>query len=197
MSKKAATLTDTKFNQLIKHVENGNHGLRNKAILFLSFKCGLRSKEIASLVLNDVLETDGTIKDELQLLQAYTKGEKHRMVPLSNPKVRKVLQEWVDYRKENDGSLFNAGSPLFRSQKGSFFTANTMVKLLKNLFDKAGRGFEDCSSHSGRRTLITKLVNQGISLNKVKVIAGHESISTTMEYVDTNPDELGQIMKNV
>lgn len=191
MSKKAATLTDTKFNQLVRLVESGNHGLRNKTILFLSFKCGLRSKEIASLRVSDVADTDGVIKDELQLLKAYTKGEKHRMIPLTNPKVRKVLQEWVDYRK-NEG-----GTYLFRSQKGSHFTANTMVKLIKNLFDKAGKGFEDCSSHSGRRTLITKLVNNGISLNKVKVIAGHESISTTMEYVDTNPDELGQIMKNV
>lgn len=195
--KKAATLSDRQFTDLIKRVETGNHGLRNKTILFLSFKCGLRSKEIASLKVSDVLDTDGGIKPELQLLRAYTKGSKHRPVYLTNPKVRKVLQDWIDYRKHTDGSLFNVSAPLFRSQKGSAFSANTMVKLLKNLFEKAGKGFEDCTSHSGRRSLITKLVNSGISLNKVKEIAGHEQIATTMEYVDTNPVELGEIMKRV
>lgn len=72
-----------------------------------------------------------------------------------------------------------------------------MVQLIKNLFMNAGADFEGCSSHSERRTLITKVVNSGISLNKVKEIAGHSNIATTMEYVDTDPVDLANIMKQI
>ena len=65
--------------------------------------------------------------------------------------------------------------------------------MLNNLYKD--NGFDGCTSHTGRLSAITKLVNKGISLNKVKIIAGHNNIQTTMRYVDTNPDELGEIMK--
>ncbi len=72
-----------------------------------------------------------------------------------------------------------------------------MVQLIKNLFTKAGSEFEGCSSHSGRRSLINKVVNSGVSLTKVKEIAGHSNITTTILYVDTNPSDLSAIMKNI
>ena len=65
--------------------------------------------------------------------------------------------------------------------------------MINNLYRV--NGFDGCTSHSGRRSLITKLVNKGISINKVKVIAGHNNIQTTMRYVNTDPIELGEIMK--
>jgi integrase/recombinase XerD len=91
----------------------------------------------------------------------------------------------------------NLNDPLFKSQKGFHFSANSMRILIRNIFKKGGSEFDGCSSHSGRRTLITKVVNSGVSLNKVKEIAGHSSISTTLEYVDTNPNDLSVIMRNI
>ena len=189
----AQTLTDTKLNQLFRLISLGNHAERNNTVIALSHFLALRAKEMASMVISDVIDTDGAIRDVLRLQASYTKGRKHRDLPLSNPKLRKYLQQWVDFRRNNDGCLFNHHAPFFVSQKGLAFSPNSMSRMINNVYRK--NGFDGCTSHSGRRSAITKLVNKGISLNKVKVIAGHSNIQTTMRYVDTNPDELGEIMK--
>ena len=195
--KKAKTLSDSQFSKLFKYTGNNNHGLRNQTILVMSFKCGLRAKELASLKISDVMNDENKIKEELQLLKSYTKGDKHRTIYLTNTKVRKILLEWINFRMITDNNLFSLDAPLFKSQKGYHFSANSMAQLVSRILKNAGAEFQDCSSHSGRRTLITNMVNNGISVNKVQKIAGHSNIATTMEYVDTNSVDLANIMKNI
>ena len=56
-------------------------------------------------------------------------------------------------------------------------------------------GFNDVSSHSGRRSLITKLAYAGIDLNSIRQIAGHSTISTTQRYIDDNPYKIADILR--
>ena len=51
-------------------------------------------------------------------------------------------------------------------------------------------GFDDCSSHSGRRTFITQLSERGISVRVIQELARHENMSTTQRYIDVSVDKL-------
>ena len=190
----ARVLDDKEFKKVLKLVEISNHSKRNAAIITLSFYLGLRAKELGALKLGDILEND-VIKKTLRLVAAYTKGSKHRDVSLENKTVIKALMEYVAERRSDDGTTFNVGAPLFRSQKASPFSPATMSRLLGDIYKSAG--FADASSHSGRRSLITTLAYKGIDLNSIRQIAGHSSISTTQRYVQDNPQLMADILKGI
>ena len=179
---------------VLRLVESGNHPERNKAIVIISNYLGLRAKEIASLKISDIYDGNN-LRKVLQLLAGYTKGNKHRDVSLENKAVVKALEEYISHRVKADGSTFNVNAPLFKSQKGSNFSANAMTRVLKNIYTDAG--FPNASSHSGRRSLITKLAYAGIDVNSIRQIAGHSSISTTQRYIDDNPHKMADILKSI
>jgi integrase/recombinase XerD len=54
------------------------------------------------------------------------------------------------------------------------------------LYRKAG--VSNASSHSGRKTFLTSLASQGVSVFVLAALAGHKSIATTQRYVTVNDD---------
>jgi integrase/recombinase XerD len=190
----AQVLGEKEIKRVLRFINGGNHAKRNTAIVILSNYLGLRSKELAALKISDVLECD-LIKKVLRLVAAYTKGAKHRDVSLENKAVIKALQEYIAVRRSEDGMAFSFEAPLFRSQKKTAFSPNAMVRVLGDIYKAAG--FNDASSHTGRRSLITKLAYSGIDLNSIRQIAGHSSISTTQRYIDDNPHKIADILKAI
>ena len=76
------------------------------------------------------------------------------------------------------------------SERGEHLSANSVAHWFKRLFTSLG--FDGCSSHSGRRTFITraarKLSQAGGSLRDVQQLAGHASLQTTQRYVEGSSD---------
>jgi integrase len=86
--------------------------------------------------------------------------------------------------------LSDGASVVIRSERGDRMTPVSIV----NWFAKAYRtiGVDGCSSHSGRRTFITRaarVVHQvGGSLRDVQLLAGHRSLQMTQRYIDGDTD---------
>lgn len=154
---------------------------RNRFMVLLSVKAGLRAGEISNLTWDMVLDGSGTIGPTIDLPDGAAKRGSGRRIPLHTD-LKATLIGWRD--------LAGSAGPVIKSERG---TAMTPVSVV-NWFARAYRavGLTDCSSHSGRRTFITRaarLVHRaGGSLRDVQVLAGHRSIQTTQQYIDGDSD---------
>ncbi|HCA35269.1 MAG TPA: site-specific integrase [Gammaproteobacteria bacterium] len=51
-------------------------------------------------------------------------------------------------------------------------------------------GLDDCSSHSGRRTLLTNASNAGINIRTIQAIARHSHLNTTARYISVTDTQI-------
>lgn len=187
---KARVLTEDEFKRLLVIAKDAQMPERNVAMIYCSFGLGLRAKEIASLKISDVFDEQLNILEEVNLTRSMTKGEKQRHIYINNPKIVKALKQYVAWRKKHD-IIFNDNDWLFKTQRKQRFSPDVLQKWFRKLYDKAG--IKSASSHSGRRTFITRLIEQGADIKAVSHLAGHANITTTAGYVDSNPDRLKRI----
>jgi integrase len=151
--------------------------LRNEVIVLLSAKAGLRAGEIAKLTWDMVLEANGTVSTVIELWDSAAKRGGGRMIPL-HPELQGLLAALL--------RTANGQGPVVRSERGGAMTPLSIVVWFNRAFKSTG--LKGCSSHSGRRTFITRaarLAHQaGGSLRDVQLLAGHRSIQTTQRYID-------------
>lgn len=183
MSKQAKTLTAQELRRVLDYVATRKHAARNRAVLLLMYYAGLRVGEAASLRVADVVDNEGLVRSEFLLRADQTKGAHARTVFVSE-RLRKELTAYISVTKFNKTT-----DKLFYSQKSASdgFTANTLTQHFHYLYRRAG--VIGASSHSTRRTFITNLAAQGISVRVLASLAGHRSIATTQAYIDVNDDQ--------
>lgn len=179
--KQAKVLSDTEMKRLLAVVATGKHAERNRLAVMLSYFAGLRVGEIATLTIGDVIDSEGTVRDQVRLNPAFTKGGVARTIF-----VNKRLQREITKYLSGLPALPDASRPLLPTQKRSSFSANTLCQLFGELYRRAG--VDGASSHSGRRSFITKLAHSGISAKVIMELAGHKHLGTTQRYIEVNDE---------
>ncbi len=182
MSKQAKTLNATELRRVLDYTATRKHSARNRALLMTTFLSGMRVGEVASLRYSDVLNADGTVKNEIRLRAEQTKGNEARVV-FVNERLRKELEQYISTIKNTD-----MNKKFFYSQKSKSdgFTANTLTQFFHYLYRRSG--IDGASSHSGRRTFITNLASKGVGVRVLMSLSGHKNISTTQAYIDVNDE---------
>lgn len=175
----AKSLTDQDIEKVLRYIDANKNAIRNKTIFYVSLYAGLRAKEIAALTIVNVLNSDGSIKSEVRLSAEQTKGRHPRTIYLSQ-KLRDELAYYLKFK-----SVLFPERPLFATRCSIGFTANTMTQHLWWMYRKAG--VFGASSHSGRRSMLTRLSQKGVGVRVLAELAGHRNIQVTMKYIDTNP----------
>ncbi len=181
----AKVLTDDEIKRVYAVAGAGRTGKRDTVLLDFSFRLGLRVKEMASLKIDDVVGDDGHILNDFHLTAHQTKGNKGRTIYLTNKKLRKNLESYLDPR------VGDLNRHLFKSQKTTF-TPNSLQQVFKRIYRKSG--IKGAKSHSGRRTFATRLIEKGYDVKSVSVLMGHSSIQTTARYISENPVRLGEMV---
>jgi len=158
-------------------------GLRDRALLELTYACGLRASESVGLKLNQ-------LDMKVGYLRILGKGNKERVVP-----VGKVAIEWL-------GNYLKSGRPKLLGKKASYFvfvgragkplTRQRFWQLLKAYSISAGIKSE-VSPHVLRHSFATHLLEGGADLRVVQMLLGHSSISTTQIYTHLDLQHLRTI----
>jgi integrase len=179
--KQAKVLSESNVRDLLAYASVTRHPKRNTAIILLSVKAGLRAAEIAKLTWEMLLDANGVVGHSIELHDNAAKKGSGRRIPF-HPDLRKALM-CLDSIKCGRG-------PVITSERGGAMVPTSVVLWFCVAYRAIGMG--GCSSHSGRRTFITRAARTvhkvGGSLRDVQLLAGHSSIQTTQRYIDGDTD---------
>lgn len=209
--KRAAVLSPAQVRHLLRVTEaTTRHPERDAVILLLGFSAGMRITEIAQITTADVMFPSGTLRAEVSLRAAITKGCRQRCAYFSGRKLVDALERYLTFRAERDLGTTLAGTtyrglnpdlPLILSRKGypyslnrkvrrsssgvlvDYWAADSLQSYVTGLYKAAGI---KASSHSGRRTFATRLLARGASIEQVQLLLGHASIDDTLRYLDVD-----------
>lgn len=147
-------------------------GIRNRALITVLYRAGLRLGEALALEAKDVDTGAGTIA----VLRG--KGGRQRTVGI-DPEAVAVLERWVERRKQLQ---LGPRRPLFCTLQGQPLKPSYVRTMLPRLAAKAGIE-KRVHPHGLRHSHAAELAVEGFPLNLVQQQLGHSSLATTDRYL--------------
>lgn len=179
-------LTTDELHSLIRTCSNrAPTGIRNKALIVILWRAGLRCKEALSIMPKDLDQAHGTIR------VLMGKGKRSRVVGL-DPQAWAVLQRWLDRRHQLG---INGRSTVFCTLAGEPLSPQYVRNLLPRLAHKAGIE-KRVHAHGLRHTHAFELANEAMPIHVIQQQLGHSSLATTDRYIrHLNPQQVVEAMQ--
>ncbi|HUR85667.1 MAG TPA: site-specific integrase [Solirubrobacteraceae bacterium] len=176
----AEVLTPDEVLRLIAACSNrGPSGLRNRALIIVLWRGGLRVAEALALYPRDVDTAAGVVHVR------HGKGDKSRRIGV-DPQAAAVIDGWLERRRRLG---IDGRSPVFCtiSRDGHGGPGRPMhSSYVRNMVKEAAAraGIEKrCHPHGLRHTHAFELANEGTPLHLIQAQLGHTSLATTDRYV--------------
>jgi site-specific recombinase XerD len=147
-------------------------GVRNRALIAVLWRCGLRISEALSLELRDVNLDAGTVRVR------HGKGDRSRTVGIDE-QTTALLARWLDRRKQLSPG---ARAPIFCTLQGGRIDSSYIRRLLPRLAAKAGID-RRVHAHGLRHTHAAELAREGTPINIIRDDLGHTSLAVTDRYL--------------
>jgi integrase/recombinase XerD len=181
--KQAKVLTEKQEASVIRYLETTRWSQRDTVIFLLSVKAGLRAKEISGIRWRMITDAEGNVGDTIALEDIASKGKSGRTVPIHS-RLHDALMTLAKTQ------VVQGDQPVITSERGGPMTPKSIAKWFLKLYGTLG--MEGCSSHSGRRTFITRAARKvsevGGSVRDVQQLAGHSSLQTTQRYIEADSE---------
>lgn len=179
--KQAKLLGKVDLERVFKEATYFKPAERALVMILLSVRAGLRAAEIAGLEWQMVLDANGKVGDVMNLEDRIAKKKSGRPIPIHH-ELREALQKLLRI-SSGDGAVI-------LSKTGGHMKPRSVVNWFRTLYGELN--LQGCSSHSGRRTFITRAARvvhrAGGSLRDVQMLAGHRSIEVTQRYIEGGSD---------
>lgn len=143
--------------------------VRNRALILLLLRTGMRIGELLETQMNDIVLSDRKI-----LVYLGSKNYQGRAVYFSED-AEHALKHWLRIRDNKKNYLFY-GTP------GEQLSYSTAWGVMRKTLERAGLVHKKYSLHSLRHTFATDMVNAGMRIEVLQKLLGHQSIEMTMRY---------------
>ena len=176
-------VSDEKVKEVLANVR-ANRTYR--MMLFFSLN-GFRSINFRNLIVEDVYNADGSVKDVVYLPENKNKG-KFAAQYYVNTQLKKELEGYYGFLQRKWGDKLSSETYLFTPEdKNKPFARGSICRIFRKLYKKVG---VTGASHMGRHIFITKMIDKGINPFIVQKLVNHRSIQTTQRYYNADPRRL-------
>lgn len=165
--KKEQTLVEYITAEEIQKMLTACTNLKHKAIIVLTFSCGLRVSEVLNLKPEHIDST----RNLINIIQA--KGKKDRQVQLPTKLLELLREYWKEYKPK--------GGYLFEGQIDPRYSERSINQFLKKYANLAGIK-RNIHCHLLRHGYATESLEMGTDIRLIQKLLGHNSIKTTLRY---------------
>jgi site-specific recombinase XerD len=148
--------------------------LRNRALVVVMWRAGLRISEALDLVPDDLDPVAGTITVR------HGKGDKERVVGMG-PVAWEELHRWLEVRRLRG---VGSGAPVFCTLQGNALAPTYVRSMLRRKAHQASLDASRCHPHSFRHAFAVGLHRAGEPLDHIRRLLGHKSLTTTTVYLE-------------
>lgn len=190
----AEILKDLELDRIYKQLQSESHKLFFNIARFT----GERFGAIAQLQVCDVYVCYSGIKEPLA--EITFRAQTRKASPSGERKTRQafVCDRLNDYLSSYRGELGKVWLFPSKIKDDLPITFSAADKWLRTAVERAGLGHRGISTHTFRRTFITKLYEEGaIDIYGIQQMIGHSSIMTTQRYLGVSKQKLSSAMNRV
>ena len=181
----AEVLTPGELERVLAANNNGLTGQRNRALIVIGWRAGLRISEALALKMGDLNQAEQTVRI------LHGKGNKARTVGLDGG-AWSVVRHWIGIR---EAAGISSASPLFCTGDGGKLSDRYVRELLPRLARDAGVD-KRCHFHGLRHTMAFELASEGVPMHVIQQQLGHSNLAVTSRYIShLNPAETISRMK--
>lgn len=166
-------LSQIEMQSMFNVCENTKH----KTILAILYSCGLRVSELINLQWKNI------DRSRMIINVINGKGNKDRQVMLPKQLIP-LLEKYYREYKTKDYILVG--------QKSNQYSARSVGEVIKQLAEKAGIS-KRVYTHLMRHNCFTHMVENGVDINLIKKLAGHNNVKTTMIYTHISDNLISKI----
>ena len=193
-------LSDVELERLLRQPDRRTViGVRDRAILELLARAGLRRAELARLTLSDIQER-GRQPDarrrtavaparaeqtRLEVVVRASKRGRTRTVPLHG-EAHDALSRWYASRPTSASDALFVSLRRRRSARPEALSASAAGDVVAKHSAGAGVREDRRTAHALRHTFCTMLAERDVALEVIRELAGHVDVRTTQIYVDVS-----------
>lgn len=160
------------------------NGTRDYLMFLTGINSGMRVSDIVKLNVNDVRNSNGTMKEHITIIEKKTK--KLKKFPLCN----NLLVEMEKYTRN-----LEQGEYLFKSRKGKNkpITTTQAYRIIVNAGERVG--IKNIGTHTMRKTFGYHHYKKFKDIAILQEILNHSDPSITLRYIGINQDEINRAYK--